>query len=147
MLQNRWKKWVLVFSMGWGRVPVNMSAKSLWLFCWGFTFVHEGAEFKLLQFGSCTSGSTIMELERLRCSSKPKKMDRRSYCIDCSLHGKNNPTLVQPCHFCYALTPEKVYGTAASERFQNLQLFTLIMLLEDIYALVTKHHPTYFAQM
>jgi len=88
-----------------------------------------------------------MELERLRCSSKTPKMDRRSYCIDCSLHGKNNPTPVQPCHFCYALTPEKVYGTAPSERFQNLQLFTLIMLLEDIYALVTKHHPTYFAQM
>ena len=91
------KTWILGLSMGWVRVPVNMSAKSLWLFCWGFKFVHEGAEFKLLRFGSCTSGSTIMELERLRCSSKPKKMDWRSYCIDCSLHGKNNPSPVQPC--------------------------------------------------
>ena len=57
---------------------------------------------------------------------------------------KNNPPFN---HATLCPHARKVYGTAASAWFQNLQLFTRIMLLEDIYALVTKHHPTYFAQM
>ena len=103
------KKWILWFSMGWGH-----EAEPVIVLLW-FEFVHEGAEFKL-RFASCTSGSTIMELERLS-SSKPNGLDELlSYC-NC-LHGKNERTTPRSTMPLYALTPERSMALQQAHGFK-----------------------------